>query len=74
MLLQHLGNDWDRGIDRVGDDADTRLRAVFGNAGGEGANNTGVDIKQVVPSHAFGMLVEFLVYSSSVDSIVRMQY
>lgn len=43
-LLEDLGEDWDGGVDRVGDDQDVGLRGVFGDGLGEGLDDRGVGV------------------------------
>jgi hypothetical protein len=51
-FLQHFGGDGDRGVDRVGDDADQCFRAGSGTLFHQVLDDTGVDVEQVGTVHA----------------------
>ena len=51
-LLEHLARDRDRGVHRVGDDVDQRVRARFGARDAQVANDAGVNREQIVSRHA----------------------
>ena len=52
LLLQHLGGDRHRRVDRVGDDVEQRARARVRARRDEVAHDPGVDLEQVVARHA----------------------
>ena len=52
LLLQHLGGDRHRRVDRVRDHVQQRPRARVGARGDQVAHDPGVDLEQVVARHA----------------------
>lgn len=44
MLLEHFGEDWDSGVDRVGDNEDECFRSSLSDPGGEVADDSSVDL------------------------------
>ena len=46
MLLEHLDDDRDRRVDRVGDDADERFGCRLGNSRREIADDSGVNLRR----------------------------
>lgn len=49
--LEDLGSDWDGRVDGVGDDENVSLGAELGNTLDDVANDSGVDLEQVVTGH-----------------------
>ena len=52
VLLEHLCSNWDGRVDRVGDDENKCLGAVFSDPLDEALDNTGVDLKEIISGHA----------------------
>ncbi|RUP46486.1 LOW QUALITY PROTEIN: hypothetical protein BC936DRAFT_146904 [Jimgerdemannia flammicorona] len=52
VLLENLGHNGDSGVDGVGDDQHESLGTELGGGGGEIPDDTGIDLEQVVASHA----------------------
>lgn len=50
--LQHLSGDGHCGVDGVGDDEDVCLGGIFGDAFDESLDDTGVDLEEIIASHA----------------------
>ena len=51
-LLHDFGCNWDSGIDRIRDDKNICLWAMFCNPLDQVTDNTGVDLEEVVAGHA----------------------
>lgn len=51
--LEDLGGDWDGAVDWVGDDKDVGVRAVLGDTLDQVADDTGVDLEEIITSHTW---------------------
>lgn len=52
-FLEHLGGDWDSGVDWVGDDSDKSLRGGLGDDGGQVTDDSGVGVEEIVTGHSW---------------------
>ncbi|KAH3672223.1 hypothetical protein WICPIJ_010075 [Wickerhamomyces pijperi] len=53
LLLEHFLDNWDGGVDWVGDNTDSGVWSVIGNSSGQVSDNTSVDVEQIVSGHTW---------------------